>query len=83
MNGDRDFLSWGLDNHKFIFTRGGRAPTTVELTYDVSDAESPGLPFKDLPVENDVANCTTTTPAPLANISALFDSAFLNSSAVP
>jgi hypothetical protein len=30
-----------------------------------------------------VANCTTTTPAPLANISALFDSAFLNSSAVP
>jgi len=72
-------IRWDQPNHRFFFRRD--VGPFVVPTYQVSDTASPGLPFKDVQVQNDVANCTTT-PQPIANISALFNDVFLNSSAV-
>jgi hypothetical protein len=73
-------IQWDQTNHQFIFTRGSQTPKP--FTYGVPDTSPPGLPSKNLEVFTNVANCTTT-PAPVANISALFDDVRLNSSAVP
>jgi hypothetical protein len=72
-------MQWDQPNKQFIFTRGKNSTRVSYL--GTSDASSPGLPFKELEVFNNVANCTTT-PRPIANISALFDNVFLNQSAV-
>lgn len=73
-------MQWDQANHKFIFTRGSRTP--IEFIYGVPDTSPPGLPSKNLEVFTNVANCTTT-PAPVASISALFDNVNLNQSALP
>ena len=73
-------IQWDQPNHQFLFTRG--AQLAVPVPYNVSDVESPGLPYKNLEIFNNVANCTTA-PRPIANITALFDNVFLNQSALP
>jgi hypothetical protein len=77
------FMEWDQTNHQFIFQRDSNA--AVNSSYGVlPDTSSPGLPFKNVEVNNNVASCMTGTPKPTtANMSALFNNICLNQSAVP
>ena len=73
-------LVWGsfppLANQNFSFKESEPGKPTVTHVYSyagvLTDTSSPGIPFKHLQAQNNVANCTTA-PRPVADISALYD----------
>ena len=65
-------MRWDPVMHEFVFETGPNKLHTYSYSGVVSDISSPGLPFKHLQAQNDVANCTTV-PRPVANVSALYD----------
>ncbi len=68
-------MAWDPQHHRFFFGESpfGRSdPDSFDYTGFLTDTSSPGLPFKHLQAQNNVANCTTV-PRPVANISALYD----------
>lgn len=75
-------MRWDETNQRFIFRRDTNTPHVFDYSSTLTDASSPGLPFKNVEVLNNVANCTTA-PRPVADTSALFDDVFLNTSATP
>jgi hypothetical protein len=73
-------VQWDQPNHRFLFTRD--AGTAMPATYTQSDVNPPGVPFKDVDVRIDVANCATTQP-PTGFVQASFDNVYVNKSAAP
>ena len=72
-------VQWDQANHQFIF---GFGATTLNAPYTVSDtAASPNM-FKNMVVQNAVANCMTSAGGrPRGTIDATFDDVFVNASA--
>ena len=72
-------LFWNPLNHIFAFFYDEANRTFSHVSSYagvVTDTSPPGLPFKHLQAQNNVANCTTV-PRPVANVSALYDRVFL------
>jgi hypothetical protein len=69
-------MRWDFMFQEFFFTASGFPSHEYFYGDVVTDTSSPGLPFKHLQAQNDVANCTNI-PRPVANISALYDNVTL------
>jgi hypothetical protein len=74
-------LQWDKANKQFIYTRDN-GTATATLAYTSSDAQPPGVAFKDLEVRVSVGGCVGSEPASgYANAS--FDNVQVNKSAAP